>query len=140
MFQRTVRIVKVRYLVDMLNQSGNTNIPYNEGFSFTVSDLNPGYRVQNQKPINLNSKNNLIIFPNPTSSQTTIKYNLQQFGKANIYLTDITGKKISQIMQNKEHDAGDYEVEFVRKDIPNGMYFIVLETLQEKIVKKLFLN
>ena len=55
-------------------------------------------------------------------------------------MTDVTGKVVRQLVQNKELDGGRYNVLFERKDLANGMYFVVLENGQEKVVKKFILN
>jgi hypothetical protein len=89
------------------------------------------------KPTNFNT---LSIYPNPTSESTAIQYYLSQSDKVNIYLTDIMGRNIRQLVQNEERKAGNYEVVFARKGIENGVYFVVMENAQGKVVKKLILN
>ncbi len=90
------------------------------------------------KPLIL--KNIINIYPNPTTGQAMIQYSLLQFDKINISVTDITGKIVSQLVENKNQEAGTYEILFEKKDIPKGMYFVIMENSQGKIVKKLILQ
>lgn len=86
-------------------------------------------------------ENTLDVFPNPTTSVATISFNIQnQESKVNLYLTDISGKVISTWLQDDLRNKGKHNINFERKDLAAGLYFIVLETDQNKAVKKLFLE
>lgn len=69
---------------------------------------------------------NLIIFPNPTSNQLTIKSG--DFTIYKIEIIDQTGKKIKTINQNKNTINVD--------DLTNGVYFINFITNKGTITKK----
>lgn len=71
----------------------------------------------------------LIIFPNPTSTQLTIKIGSLAIDKIDII--DITGKKIKSIKKN----ITTINV----ADLPSGIYFIKLFT-EEKIITKKFVK
>ena len=72
-------------------------------------------------------KNNLKIYPNPTSQELTIGNNKLIINE--ITIIDITGKNIKTIKQN----TNTINV----ADLPSGIYFIRLITDYETITKKL---
>lgn len=106
-------------------------------YSYSVASNS---KILNQPMTKSISSNSIDISPNPTSEQAIIRYSLAQPDDVNISVSDITGKIISQLVKSKNQGAGSYEVLFERKDITKGMYFVVMENSQGKIVKKLIIQ
>ena len=78
----------------------------------------------------------LKIYPNPT---TTGKVNLEitKGEISEIYLTDITGKKVL----TKKTQPGNSRCEIAVNEIPDGIYFIRVKSSENKIfVKKLVVS
>jgi photosystem II stability/assembly factor-like uncharacterized protein len=66
-------------------------------------------------------------YPNPFNPSTIIKYELPEKGHAVLKVFDITGKKITELV-NATQPAGAYEVLFDAAALPSGIYFYSLIT------------
>lgn len=68
------------------------------------------------------ASNNVALFPNPTSGMTNINVNLADRSDVNIFVFDITGKKMLE--QNMEMQSGKNTFAFDATDFSNGIYFV----------------
>jgi pimeloyl-ACP methyl ester carboxylesterase len=68
------------------------------------------------------------VFPNPTSGIIMISYDLKAETKINLYITDLTGKKIIDLIKNESQFAGKYELPFDLTQLNTGLYLYVLQT------------
>jgi Secretion system C-terminal sorting domain/Right handed beta helix region len=87
-----------------------------------------------------NSILNTTIYPNPSSLNTTLTYNLLETDKIEINIYDSLGKKIKNLV-NDNQLKGKYELNIDTEQLNNGIYFIKLntnnsESLQKLVVKK----
>lgn len=77
-------------------------------------------------------KNNISIYPNPTTGQLTIDFTkVQNFGKVMLQIQDITGKILiekSNLQQNKELDLSGFA---------NGIYIIIIQTEEDVFTSKI---
>jgi len=73
------------------------------------------------------ANNNISVYPNPMTLQTTVKYQIAQQGKVDIVLMDITGKVISSYV-NQEMQEGLHSFELKNLSIKTGVYFLQLRT------------
>jgi hypothetical protein len=64
-------------------------------------------------------------FPNPFNPATTISYSIPSASNVNIALYDITGKKISDLI-NEMKSAGSYQTKFNANGLASGTYFLVI--------------
>jgi hypothetical protein len=72
-------------------------------------------------------------YPNPFNPSTKIRYNVMRTGRIVIDVFDITGKKVSTLVDNA-HSPGSYEVEFNAGSLSSGVYLYSLraaDALQE---------
>ena len=77
------------------------------------------------------------VYPNPTTSDLNIKFELQNSSKVNISIMDISGRVVSTVLQN-ELSAGTHVYSHnVSTQLSKGMYFITLQTEQGMITQKL---
>jgi len=65
-------------------------------------------------------------FPNPFNKRTTIRYYLGQRSRINIYVYDLTGKRIMNLI-DREQDRGYWLVDFDAAGLSSGIYFYTLE-------------
>ena len=87
----------------------------------------------------LNEENAIEVYPNPTTNSATISFDLKsELSRVNLYLTDVSGKIMFNWLQQDARSQGKHSFKFERNDLAAGLYFIVLETEQGKVVKKLF--
>jgi hypothetical protein len=66
-------------------------------------------------------------FPNPASEQSTLHYKLQQNSNVNLYLTDLNGKIIEQIVDG-EQVFGEHSIILDLNKFEAGIYFLTLQT------------
>jgi len=74
-------------------------------------------------------KNNISIYPNPSTGQFTI--NSKNLSEYQIYIKDISGKKIKQLKINKKESIIDIS------EYPNGIYFLTLQSNKEQLTRRL---
>jgi Secretion system C-terminal sorting domain/Right handed beta helix region len=93
---------------------------------------------------NINFSNSILntaLYPNPSSFNTTLTYNLLETDKIEINIYDSLGKKIKNLVNNDNQLKGKYELNIDTEQLNNGIYFIKLNTnssqsLQKLVVKK----
>ncbi|MDR3667429.1 MAG: T9SS type A sorting domain-containing protein, partial [Ignavibacteriaceae bacterium] len=61
-------------------------------------------------------------YPNPFNPSTRIDYNLPSDSRVTLDIYNITGEKVSQLV-NKEQPAGYYSVNFGSSKLSSGVYF-----------------
>lgn len=71
---------------------------------------------------------NPVIFPNPTSENTTIRFQLERFGAVELSLVDASGRVV--YLRNAEESAGELQWVLPVRDLnlPNGIYAVHLRT------------
>ncbi|MBS4015855.1 MAG: T9SS type A sorting domain-containing protein [Candidatus Latescibacteria bacterium] len=82
----------------------------------------------------------LSISPNPFSSHTTIRFTLPASNQASLQIYDVTGRLIKSFTDNQQLTTNNY-LTWNGKDnnnqsVPYGIYFIKLETENNRIVQK----
>jgi hypothetical protein len=82
----------------------------------------------------------LDIFPNPVTSQTTIKVNLTESSATNnsILIYNNEGLKVDDI-QIAQNLSGGIEINWDKGDLPSGIYFMVIKTKSGLLSKKIII-
>ncbi len=92
--------------------------------------------LQNTETIELD-KQNILVFPNPTSDKINVSYNLENSKHIKIELYDLAGNKIDLLL-DKNESAGTVEHTFNAEKYLNGTYVLVLndgeKRMQQKVV------
>lgn len=90
---------------------------------------------------NVTTNNNfsLEVSPNPFYQELRISYHLPQREKINLYLTDILGRKIT-FAEKIGEAAGEHHISWSARHLAKGIYFVVLESAQERYVRKVVKN
>ena len=102
------------------------------GIFTTAGSTSTGHIAQWDEPlvgINeslLSESNNLLNYPNPFSSTTTISFQQNQSEKVELTLKDITGKTLSVILSKQELPPGDYQIQFDGGEVAAGTYLLEL--------------
>ena len=81
----------------------------------------------------------LSVFPNPTQSQNTLEYTVDQPGDVAITLLDKSGKTIKQLVSTPK-EAGTYRVSVDLTDLRPGLYVYRIETAGGTQTKKLLVE
>ncbi|MGE0567324.1 MAG: PKD domain-containing protein [Bacteroidia bacterium] len=84
------------------------------------------------------SIDNVILFPNPAKSYTTLKLNSGKVSELSIFIHDITGRQLST--QKTDILAGDNEITIKTGDLSKGMYFITISDNASKKTMRLIKN
>jgi len=74
--------------------------------------------------------------PNPTSDAATMYYAVREAGLVTITLVDVMGKTVQTLVSGL-HDSGEYELVASVRDVPSGVYSVVLTTPNERRVTTL---
>ncbi len=76
-------------------------------------------------------------FPNPTMSNTTISFELEQSASnVMIAISDLTGKLIKK-MDLKDLNAGKHSLDLDASEIAGGTYFVILQADNHRLGKKM---
>ncbi|RYE53962.1 MAG: T9SS type A sorting domain-containing protein [Sphingobacteriales bacterium] len=66
--------------------------------------------------------NSLSFYPNPVTSQSsTVAFRLAESGKVSIIVTDIEGRKVSELSDNKVYLSGTHEESVDLSGLSNGV-------------------
>ena len=107
-------------------------------FTFNQNGRDPLYSTENapvnnsenvdSNPLNSNIPSEFSIsqnYPNPFNPSTKINFSIPVDSKVNISVYDITGKKVTEII-NKEMNAGYHTVDFSANELSSGVYFYTI--------------
>lgn len=81
--------------------------------------------------------NNLFVYPNPASGNTTISFVAPQGSHATLDVYGINGSLESRVLDGNILDDGMYSVEVDCSNFTKGLYFVRLTIDEETLVKKL---
>ncbi len=98
-----------------------------EQYSFLVDDLSivgviTDSNISYNKGISLSQN-----YPNPFNQSTTIPFHIDNSGFVTLSVYDITGKKITQLVNGQFMNTGSYEINWVPGNLEAGIYFSEFE-------------
>ena len=80
------------------------------------------------------------FFPNPTNSDFSISYTIDEDSFVKIELYDILGNKVKTLLNIQKQLTGNYYSNFSMFELSSGTYFLVFsqksKTITGKIIKK----
>ena len=83
----------------------------------------------------------LSAFPNPTTGETTIRYEVQKEGSSiEIFVSSMLGERVITLANVPTQGAGVYEVHFDASKLAEGIYIYTLLVNGERISKKLVVS
>lgn len=77
-------------------------------------------------------------YPNPFNPATKISYKLPRPAEVQLKIYDLLGENVATLV-NSFQTSGDYTISFDGSNLSSGMYFYILETGKQRIVKKMML-
>lgn len=109
---------------------------------FTVDSMHVNPINSNNVGINdLNvQEHQLLVYPNPTSNQVNINYNLINTSLVSIELLDMVGRSVKTLLPLTTQTADKYKNTFQLTDLNSGMYFIKLKINDKESIIKLCLH
>jgi len=67
-------------------------------------------------------------YPNPHSSYTIIQYSVTESSPIRIFITDVYGRQLTELVDIKSHQIGNFEVMLDMSRLKAGVYFYTLQT------------
>jgi hypothetical protein len=94
--------------------------------NYNYSNLTTGLNM----PLTSMATNDLVVFPNPASSNITITYNVSNAGKVSIDLLNPNGQLVKH-MEEQQNQTGKFSVNWDGKDsngkiLPTGTYMCLV--------------
>lgn len=80
------------------------------------------------------------VYPNPFNKQTNISFSLSQVQLVSIWVNDISGKLISQIVNNEMKTAGQNQITFNADNISAGIYYLTIQTGKNVETQKIIIT
>jgi hypothetical protein len=81
----------------------------------------------------------LDLFPNPTNKDSELLLSLSQEAKLNIAIYDVTGHLVSNTF-NGNLPSGDQKINLQTSSLPNGVYFVAVNSTSESTRRKLIVQ
>ncbi|MEM1119618.1 MAG: T9SS type A sorting domain-containing protein [Bacteroidota bacterium] len=81
----------------------------------------------------------LKIVPNPTSGQTNLSFTLTQTTSVSAKIFNSSGQLMDVLIPSQRMNAGQYEMQFNGRNQQAGLYYVVLQTDQETMAKRVLI-
>jgi hypothetical protein len=94
--------------------------------SFTTTALKTEKNTLNSVKDELDSKNELILYPNPASEFLNVYYSVNENARFKFSIFDISGKEVSSTFYNA--NAGSNYTVIDIENLQSGVYYLVAET------------
>lgn len=88
----------------------------------------------------LKDKVSFVTYPNPATHIVNVLYKLDNSAVVNLYITDMQGKMVREILSKEQLPAGDQLNRLIVADLANGAYNIVLSIDDNTYVKSFVKN
>jgi len=86
----------------------------------------------------ISETNNVSVYPNPSNGLFNINYKMPKYGKINIELIDIMGRKIKTLISECKN-TGEYKLEVQTQNLQGGTYLIKIQKESSLTVKKIMI-
>jgi hypothetical protein len=115
--------------------------PTNDGWYYQTST--PVVRLNFDPTVGIDEKASAIsvasVYPNPTSGETNIQFNVASASNVTLHVTDVTGKVV-YTTTHAIQTAGTNQLSFDASSYSNGVYYLTLSsdkgTVTKKFIKK----
>ena len=81
-------------------------------------------------------KSALKVYPSPTKGVLNIEYSLSGISTPNISILNITGEVVQTVKKSEQQSKGNYKIVVNGDSFSNGVYFVVLESGDNRLVEK----
>lgn len=110
-----------------------SNNIYIDQFNIAGNNLSTGI-TELEKSIDL------VIYPNPTSSSSTLEFNILNDQKAKINVVDITGRVLEENIKNPDSDGHINYTINKNGTLASGVYIVNIEVNNQRVSKKLIIE
>ena len=103
--------------------------------------IEPKPPLPEQPPVENNIIDGLTLFPNPAKSSMKVRYELENDGRVNIGIYDISGERLETIEENVFKKAGSHIVNIgeTLKNLPRHRSYIIKLQTEKMTISKQFL-
>lgn len=81
----------------------------------------------------------LLTYPNPFSATTIFEFQLPKAAEVSLYIRNTMGQIVARPAYKEQKYAGIHNIEWNGHHLPSGIYYLILETVNEKKVEKIVL-
>ena len=125
---------------DVVNTSANSQPKLDLTTKIIVASLATWAEIfTNTDIVKNNAKATLSNYPNPFSNTTKIAFQLNTNTNLTLNVTDIAGKVVATLIDNKYVSAGIHEIPFEANSLKGGMYLYNLISANGNITRKMML-
>ena len=110
----------------------------NNANDMNVSASNGIVSIRRMSPGIVLKDNEILVFPNPTTGEVIIQFNVKEDSDVNLSFVDIQGKDMITVI-NKYLPAGNYSYNANISDLAPGIYYTTLKTLNRISTNKTIL-
>ncbi|MEM9824635.1 MAG: T9SS type A sorting domain-containing protein, partial [Bacteroidota bacterium] len=96
--------------------------------------------LTNTFEVNVNEALALKVFPNPTTIDLNITFELQESSQVNLSILDLSGKRVATILQGQFAAGEHLFAQDISNQLARGMYFLSLQTDQGLTTQKLIVQ
>ena len=75
-------------------------------------------------------------WPNPFNGTTSVRYSLPQQGTVRLSVIDLLGREVA-VLDQGQRQAGEYVSIWNATSQPSGIYFMLLESSQDRTVRRI---
>jgi hypothetical protein len=123
-----------------INSGTNVGLP----FSGNLPDLGC---FETSTPADVKIENSTIVhgfqleqnYPNPFNPSTSMRFSVEKRGFTRLQVVNILGQHIQTLFAGQADPQNRYDAEFQASTLPSGIYFSILESGSERLVRKMML-
>jgi Secretion system C-terminal sorting domain len=122
-----------------VNEYNNSNLHFDapiHGNDDTTIDIDNSSSLPSyQKTLEFDTlflQNGISCYPNPFNTQTTIAFSLIHNSTVSIYLTDMNGVKVTDIINNENYNYGNHQINFAGTKLAAGTYICIFNYANNK--------
>ncbi len=100
------------------------------------ASIRPAYKKTTEFDT-INGQDAIRSYPNPFQNQISVEFFLHTDENASIYIADIAGRKIVDIVKNQQFQKGTNIINYNGSNLTTGSYFCILETGKNRQISKM---
>jgi hypothetical protein len=137
------------FLQSFCKSDVSNGIDYSQGLRYNAYHSNKDFRlaqdeeasIQTSKPNTVRNITHLTAIPNPATGTTTFYFNLlEESTTVELYLTDIVGKRVANVLLPQTRTQGTYQESFDISNLARGIYLFTLQTNTSKETQRLIVE
>ncbi|MBK9455434.1 MAG: M4 family metallopeptidase [Bacteroidetes bacterium] len=95
---------------------------------YDPGDLRNAHNIETPENEQAEVLSGFNIFPVPASSLVTIEFTIPATSNTNLFITDLSGRVVANLMENQTLPSGNQTIEFDVQNLPSGIYMAIIKT------------